>query len=76
MQLTPFYLMIAPGREIDSGFIEDNTLAFYRDLFDDLDLLKAFNNNLASRMSLYQSEKFFAIVQGRSPGFAGVAVAV
>lgn len=65
MKPCPFYMLIAPEREITFGFIEDNMSRFYRDIFKDLDVLKPYERHLSAHMRLFHCEKSLAIVLSR-----------
>jgi hypothetical protein len=64
-EATPFFIMIAPQKMISFGFIEDNTLNFYKEIFDSADLIATYEKYLRPQMSLYHSEKMLAVVVGR-----------
>jgi hypothetical protein len=53
----PFFILIAPEREILSGFLEDNTFAFYKSLFESLEIVKAHARYLAPNLALFHCER-------------------
>jgi hypothetical protein len=55
-------MLIAPEKEVCFGFIEDNTVGFYRDLFDGKGVVAAFENNLSPLLTLFHSERMLATV--------------
>jgi hypothetical protein len=55
-QPSPFYLLMAPAEKVNSGFLEDNMVAFYRAIFGGQELGEAFGKFLASRFSLFHCE--------------------
>jgi hypothetical protein len=62
---SPFYLMIAPQNEVTSGFVEQNTVAFYRAIFDGGDIVSGYETHLASGMTLLHSEKLLVVAMAR-----------
>ncbi len=45
----PFFILIAPGEEVSSGFLEDKTREFYKSVFDDLEIVAAHEAHFAPR---------------------------
>lgn len=60
-QPAPFYILIAPEREVTFGFLEDHSAAFYADMMESGDVTLAHARNLAPNMSLFHCEKFLII---------------
>jgi hypothetical protein len=58
----PFFTLIAPKNEVVSGFLEDNTVAFYKSLFDEGEIVKAHARHLAPKLDLFDCEKMLAYV--------------
>ena len=56
----PFFLLIAPGDEVSSGFLEDNTLAFYKSAFGSLNFVTAHACHLAPNVALFHCERMLA----------------
>lgn len=44
---TPFFILLAPEKEVKTGYLEDNVARFYGELFTELDIDMAYHNNLA-----------------------------
>lgn len=57
---TPFYLMIGPQDEIKVGFLEDNLVAFYRQVFQNGNITGAFAAILSSKLTLFHCQRLFA----------------
>jgi len=53
----PFFILIAPQNEVSSGFLEDNTLAFYKSLFEGLEVVEAHARHLAPNLALFHCER-------------------
>lgn len=68
MKPCPFYMLIAPEREITFGFIEDNVFRFYQDAFTALNIVKPYEQHLSAQMRLFHCEKSLAIVLSRYIG--------
>jgi hypothetical protein len=64
-QASPFYLMIAPENTVTSGFVEQNTVAFYRAIFDGGDIVGGFETYLEPSMALLHSEKLLVVAMAR-----------
>jgi len=60
----PFYFLIGSTTEVSSGYIQENMVGFYRDLFDQraLDDVMA---HIESQFQQFHSEKFFCISFGK-----------
>ena len=58
----PFFILIAPENEVSSGFVEDNTLVFYKSLFDSLDVVQAHACHLVPRFSIFHCERMLAYI--------------
>jgi hypothetical protein len=56
----PFFILIAPGNEVSSGFLEDKTLAFYKSAFEDLEIVAAHEKHLAPNLALHHCERMLA----------------
>ena len=61
----PFNVFIASKDEIESGFIADNFMPFYRHLVDAGNVIQSFDECLASKMLMVQSEKIFLVGMAR-----------
>lgn len=64
----PFYMLIAPEREITLGFIEDSVFKFYRDVFLQGGIIEYYERYLSNSMKIFHSEKVLAIVLSRYIG--------
>ena len=53
----PFFILIAPANEVSSGFLEDKTLAFYKSLFEGLEIVAAHARWLAPNLALFHCER-------------------
>jgi hypothetical protein len=62
---TPFYLLVAPPREVTFGFVEDNIVKFYRQTFDTLQIVDAFKHYLRQYVALCHCESFFCCSHGK-----------
>jgi hypothetical protein len=58
----PFFILIAPKNEVLSGFLEDNTVAFYKSLFDEGEIVEAHARHLAPNLELFHCERMLAYV--------------
>jgi hypothetical protein len=58
----PFFILIAPENEVSSGFLGDNTVAFYKSLFEGGDILKAHAQHLAPNLALHYCERMLAYI--------------
>jgi hypothetical protein len=56
----PFFILIAPKNEVLSGFLEDNTVAFYKSLFDKGEIVEAHARHLAPNLELFHCETMLA----------------
>jgi len=61
----PFFIMLAPEKTVSFGFIEEATVAFYKDVFGDLNILGAYEKHLKPALSVFHSERMLAIVFAR-----------
>ena|ERR1700733_4652641 len=64
-QQTPFFALIAPQQTVSFGFIERNTVNFYEQVFGGLDVVAAYENNLAPHLTFYHCEKLLAVALTR-----------
>lgn len=55
----PAYFFVAPPSEINVGFLEDNTLAFYREVNHTSNVTDAFNKTLAMEMESIHCQGLF-----------------
>lgn len=60
LEACPFFILIAPGEEVSSGFLEDNTVAFYKSVFAGLEIVAAYERHLAPHLSLHHCERMLA----------------
>ena len=58
---TPFYLIIAPPKEVCIGFLEDQTNSFYKSLIDKENITTAHKENLSKHMSLLGCQRILFI---------------
>jgi hypothetical protein len=58
----PFFILIAPGKEVSAGLLEDKTFAFYKSAFDGLEIVAAHERHLAPHLSLHHCERVAAYV--------------
>jgi hypothetical protein len=56
----PFCMLIAPGKEVSAGFLEDKTFAFYKSAFEGLEIVAAHERHLAPHLSLHHCERVLA----------------
>lgn len=56
----PFFILIAPGKEVSSGFLEDRTPAFYKAAFESLEIVAAHEKHLAPNLALHHCERMLA----------------
>ncbi len=61
---TPFYFLIGSTTEVSAGYIQDNMVKFYRELFDERALDDAMTK-VESQFQQFHSEKFFCISFGK-----------
>lgn len=61
----PVYILIAPEKEVSSGFLEDNIFNFYKELLSYGDIVRAYKQHLQSQLDMFSSEKFFVTVLTR-----------
>lgn len=61
----PFFILLAPEKTVSFGFIEQATLAFYEDVFRNLNILEAYEKHLKPGLSVFHTERMFAIVFAR-----------
>lgn len=58
----PFFVLLAPEEEVSVGFLEDNAVRFYRDLFASGSLDAAYRRNLSDEFKYFHCEKMLFIV--------------
>lgn len=58
----PFFVLLAPEEEVCVGFLEDNAVRFYRDLFASGSLDTAYSRNLSDEFKYFHCEKMLFIV--------------
>jgi hypothetical protein len=56
----PFFILIAPGKEISAGFLEDKTFSYYKSAFEGLEIVAAYERHLAPHLSLHHCERVLA----------------
>jgi hypothetical protein len=56
----PFFILIAPKNDVSSGFLEDNTVAFYKSLFEGGEIVAAHARHLAPNLQLFHCERMLA----------------
>jgi hypothetical protein len=61
----PFFVIIAPGDPVSFGFIENNMIRFYEEVFNSLDIVAAYNKYLKEKLSLIHCERALVIALGR-----------
>ena len=59
MKAVPAYLFCAPPSEISVGFLEDQTLAFYREINQTSNVTAAFNATLGANMESFHCQGLF-----------------
>lgn len=57
---SPYYLTIAPEREVSVGVLEDRTAPFYREVFASGNITKAFADVLTPELKLFHCKEIFA----------------
>jgi hypothetical protein len=58
----PFFILIAPEREVSAGYLEDRIFPFYRTLFEDQQVLEAHARHLAPGVALHYCERMLAFL--------------
>lgn len=58
----PFFILLAPEKEVSSGFLEDNLPCFYRELFKSGSLDQAYSRYLSDEFKYFHCEKMLFIV--------------
>lgn len=58
----PFYVLLAPEEKVSFGFLEDNLIKFYRELFSSGCLDTAYSRNLSDNFRYFHCEKMLFIV--------------
>lgn len=58
----PFFVLLAPEKEVCVGFLEDNVLCFYRELFASGSLDAAYSRYLSDEFKYFHCEKMLFIV--------------
>lgn len=61
----PVYMLIAPEEEVTFGFLEDNTVEFYRAIFSHGDVDRAYREHFSDSLKVFHCEKFLAIALTR-----------
>jgi hypothetical protein len=59
--LTPFFVLIAPEETITFGDLMDRIHPFFQDLLRDLDVVKAFNEELFPKMKMFHCMRAFTV---------------
>ena len=57
----PVYLLIAPEDIVTAGYLQDNMVGFYKDVFSCGDIAGAHEKHLSSSFRVFHCEKFLAI---------------
>lgn len=68
----PFFMYLAPEKDISAGTIEDNIVGFYRDMLDREDILAAYSRWFGSHLRVFHAEKMLAIVLAMYIDRAGI----
>lgn len=58
-QATPFYLLLAPPEIVHEGFLEAQTMAFYRRASESSNITRAYRETLSKEMMLYHCQGLF-----------------
>lgn len=61
----PFFILLAPEEEILAGDVEEKTVAFYRSMFNGLDILSAHETYFSEELRVFHCERMVAIVLAR-----------
>jgi hypothetical protein len=61
----PVYMLIAPETGVTFGFLEDNTVPFYQELFSSGDINKACLEHFDTPMKVFHCEQFLAVALAR-----------
>lgn len=56
-KLTPFFFFAAPKDKIDAGFVEEKALAFYERVFEDEQLISAYDDVLSEKLQVIHCER-------------------
>ncbi|WP_272679791.1 hypothetical protein [Providencia sp. PROV032] len=64
-ELTPFFVLIAPEKTVDGGFLATNILEFYRILFSSGSIDLAYNQFLKDKFHYYHCEKTLFMILAR-----------
>jgi hypothetical protein len=56
----PFFLLIASDEEVNVGFIGDKTTSFYKDVFENEDIVRAYDKHLRPALQLFHCERLLA----------------
>ncbi|MBI6853136.1 hypothetical protein YA0002_10195 [Pseudomonas cichorii] len=59
---SPFFVLLAPEEEVCVGFLEDNAVCFYRELFASRNLDAAYSRYLSDEFKYFHCEKMLFIV--------------
>lgn len=57
---SPFFILLAPEKEILAGDIEANTLGFYRDIISEKDIISTYTKWFADKLKMFHSERMAA----------------
>lgn len=57
--------MLAPENTVSFGFVEHTTVAFYKEVFEDHNILGAYDKHFRPGLSVFHSEKMLAVVLAR-----------
>jgi hypothetical protein len=60
-QAVPFFMFIAPEKEVTFGFVETTTVKFYEEIFTGGDIIEAYKKYLAPNLTLFNSEKMLGL---------------
>jgi len=64
-EATPFFLLLAPEKEVKTGFLENNLALFYRELFELGSIDGAYSRYLSDEFKYFHCEKMLFIVIAR-----------
>lgn len=62
---SPFFMLLAPEQEIMASDIEDNIIGFYKDMFNDADILSAQEKWFPTQLRVFHCERMLAILLAR-----------
>jgi hypothetical protein len=63
--LTPFFVLIAPEETITFGDLMDRIIPFFRNLTTDLDVVKAFEEELSPEMKMFHCMRVFTVAMAK-----------